>query len=137
MFFVATSGHELGHLGFADYLQRYPRPAQAKAWIHLGANFASRGASVRLQSSDEELRQLALAAMAKAEAPPADEVPPGQPPGGEARNIFDLGGRYVSLLGTNAWFHHPDDRWPDTVDVDMAARLVQAMLEVADGLASE
>ena len=137
VFFVATSGHELGHLGFADYLRRNPRPAHAKAWIHLGANFASRGARVRLQSSDEELRQLALAAMAKAEAPPADEVPPGQPPGGEARNLFDLGSRYVSLLGTNAWFHHPDDRWPDTVDVDMATRLVQAMLEVADALASE
>lgn len=143
VFFVATSGHELGHLGFEDFLRRHSRLAQAQAWIHLGANFASRGARVRLQSSDEELRQVALAAMKKAGAPPSDETAPGVRPGGEARNIFDLGsggkdarGRYVSLLGTNAWFHHPDDRWPATVDVDVAARLTQAMLEVADALAA-
>ena len=132
--FLATSGHELGHLGLEHHLRQHPRLAEARAWLHLGANFAAKGSRVRLQTSDADLRSLAHGAMAQAAALPADETPPGQRPGGEARNIFDLNGRYVSLLGTNAWFHHPDDRWPETIDVDATARLVQAMIAVADGL---
>lgn len=132
--FLATSGHELGHLGLEYHLRQHPRLAQARAWLHLGANFAAKGSRVRLQTSDADLRSLAHGAMAQAAALPADETPPGQRPGGEARNIFDLNGRYVSLLGTNAWFHHPDDRWPATIDVDATARLVQAMIAVADSL---
>lgn len=132
--FLATSGHELGHLGLEYHLRQHPRLAQARAWLHLGANFAAKGSRVRLQTSDADLRSLAHGAMAQAAALPADETPPGQRPGGEARNIFDLNGRYVSLLGTNAWFHHPDDRWPETIDVDATARLVQAMIAVADSL---
>ena len=132
--FLATSGHELGHLGLEHHLRQHPRLAEARAWLHLGANFAAKGSRVRLQTSDEALRSVARGAMAQADALPEDETPPGQRPGGEARNIFDLNGRYVSLLGTNAWFHHPDDRWPATIDVDATARLVQAMIAVADSL---
>lgn len=47
----------------------------------------------------------------------------GERPGGEARNIHDLNGRYVSFLGTNAWFHQEDDRWPETVDVAQTVRV--------------
>ena len=132
--FLATSGHELGHLGLEHHLRQHPRLADARAWLHLGANFAAKGSRVRLQTSDADLRSLAGGAMAQADALPEDETPPGQRPGGEARNIYDLHGRYVSLLGTNAWFHHPDDRWPGTIDVDATARLAQAMIAVADGL---
>ena len=132
--FLATSGHELGHLGLEHHLRQHPRLAAARAWLHLGANFAAKGSRVRLQTSDAELRSLARGAMRQAAALPEDETPPGQRPGGEARNIYDLNGRYVSLLGTNAWFHHPDDRWPATIDVDATARLTQAMIAVADGL---
>ena len=132
--FLATSGHELGHLGLEHHLRQHPRLAEARAWLHLGANFAAKGSRVRLQTSDAALRSLARGAMAQADALPEDETLPGQRPGGEARNIFDSGGRYVSLLGTNAWFHHPDDRWPATIDVDATARLAQAMTAVADGL---
>ncbi|MDE0350637.1 MAG: hypothetical protein OXM56_13135 [Gammaproteobacteria bacterium] len=52
----------------------------------------------------------------------------------EARDIHDPGGRYVSYLGTNPWFHHPDDRWP-TTEVAKTARLATAMLSIADRLA--
>ena len=132
--FLATSGHELGHLGLEHQLREHPRLAEARAWLHLGANFAAKGSRVRLQSSDAALRGLAHGAMAQAGAPPADETAPGKRPGGEARNIYDMNGSYVSLLGTNAWFHHPDDRWPETIDVDATVRLVEAMIAVADSL---
>ena len=134
--FLATSGHELGHLGLEHQLREHPRLAEARAWLHLGANFAAKGSRVRLQSSDAVLRSLALGSMAQAGAPPADETAPGKRPGGEARNIYDMGGSYVSLLGTNAWFHHPDDRWPKTIDMDATAHLVEAMIAVADGLSA-
>ena len=134
--FLATSGHELGHLGLEHQLREHPRLAEARAWLHLGANFAAKGSRVRLQSSDAALRSLAHGAMAQAGAPPADETAPGKRPGGEARNIYDMNGSYVSLLGTNAWFHHPDDRWPETIDVDATARLVEAMIAVADSLSA-
>ena len=65
-----------------------------------------------------------------------DHVTPiGERPRGEARNIYDGGGRYVSLLGTNPLFHHPDDRWPEAVDTEKTARLVQASVALALALA--
>lgn len=135
--FVATSGHELGHLGLDSFLADNPGlGAGAHAWIHLGANFATRGGGTRLQASEEALLALAREAMGDAECPPDHVTPLGERPGGEARNIYDQGGRYVSYVGTNPWFHHPDDRWPTTVDVDKTARLATAMLAVADRLAA-
>ena len=133
--FVATSGHELGHLGLQHLLANHSEIAAGAAWIHLGANFASNGSRRRLQTSDAALRELALGALAQAGAE-VDETLPGERPGGEARNVFDLGGRYVSLLGSNRWFHHPADRWPDTVDVEAAVPLLQAMLAIARRLAA-
>ena len=40
------------------------------------------------------------------------------------------GGRYVSLIGTNAFFHHPGDRWPSEVDVLAVARYARAFAEL-------
>ena len=134
--FVATSGHELGHLGLAHFLRHNAELAtSAHAWIHLGANFAARNSRLRLQASDDALFALARQALADAGRPPADATPVGERPGGEARDIHDLGGRYVSFLGTNAWFHHVDDRWPETVDVGRTARAAQALFAIADALA--
>lgn len=134
---VATSGHELGHLGLDSFLGDNPGlGAGAHAWIHLGANFATRGGGTRLQASDAALLASARAAMDDAACLPDHVTPLGERPGGEARNIYDLGGRYVSYLGTNPWFHHPEDRWPTTVDVDKTARLATAMLSVAEQLAA-
>ena len=132
---IATSGHELGHLGLKHHLRASP-PAAVHAWIHLGANFAAQGSRVRLQTSTNALRTAALDAMAKAGTLPADETPPGTRPGGEARDIFDRGEPYVSFLGSNRWFHHPDDRWPTTIDLQTATRLTEAMLAIASSLAN-
>ncbi len=136
--FLASTGHELGHLGLESFLGRNVELVKgALAWIHLGANFAAavRG-SVRLQSSDAELRQLALSALQRASAAPDGETPPGAHPGGEARNIHDGGGRYVSLIGGNGLFHHPDDRWPQAVDLEKTARIAGALAELAVRLAA-
>ena len=81
-------------------------------------------------------KELGRAKMREAGAPPELETPLDQRPGGEARNIFDHGGRYVSLLGENGLFHNPDDHWPDAIDVDKTARLAQAFSAVAVALST-
>ena len=135
--FVATSGHELGHLGLDYWIESNRSLAtSAHAWLHLGANFAARGSRARLQAADAALASLARDALADAGVPAADETPIGQAPGGEARNIHALGGRYVSLLGTNPWFHHPDDRWPATIDLERTERFVRALTAIAAQLAA-
>ena len=50
-------------------------------------------------------------------------------------NVFDAGGRYISLLGKNPWFHHPDDRWPKTIDLEKIERICRAVLHIARTLA--
>ncbi len=134
--FTANSGHELGHLGLDHFIEEndgiVPR---AHCWIHLGANFGSAvDGKAKLQASDETLMELCRAKMRDACAPPELETPLGQRPGGEARNIYDHGGRYVSLLGENGLFHNPDDHWPDAIDVDKTARLAKAFSDVAVAL---
>jgi hypothetical protein len=54
----------------------------------------------------------------------------------EARNIFDGGGRYVSLLGGNGLFHHQDDRWPDAVDMEKTTKLAAAFCDLTVALAN-
>jgi len=136
--FVASTGHELGHYGLDAYLEtRRPLIEQAVAWIHLGANFgAAVGASVLFQSSDDEYRQLGLNAMSRYDRRPDQERAPGDRPLGEARNIFDGGGRYLSLLGANGLFHHPTDRWPDAVDVEAVAAFARAFTDIAVEIAA-
>ena len=135
MVFVATSGHELGHLGLRHFLRHNAElAANAHAWIHLGANFAAKESRLRLQAADDSLFALARQALTDAGRPPAAATPVGERPGGEARDIHDLGGSYVSFLGTNSWFHHPDDRWPDTVDVAQTARTAGALFGIANAL---
>lgn len=134
--FVATSGHELGHLGLDHWLaSNRGLAANAQAWLHLGANFAARGSKARLQAADETLAALARYPLADAGGSAADETPIGQTPGGEARNIHAIGGRYISLLGTNPWFHHPDDRWPDTIDRLRTEFFIHALTMIATDLA--
>ena len=85
------------------------------------------------QASGRQLLEMGLAQLGEA----ADQtMPVGRRPLGEARDIFDGGGRYVSILGTNPLFHHPADRWPDALDLPKTESLVGAMVELALGLAN-
>ena len=126
--FTANSGHELGHLGLDDFVVRRPgwdQPGGAD-WVHFGANLGAAGGVLSLVSNQPDLRALGLAELTFAGYPPDDMSWPTQPPSGETRDIHRAGGRYLTLVGTNRWFHLPQDRWPDTVDVPAVARIASA-----------
>ncbi len=134
--FTANTGHELGHQGMLHFLRRNPGlEERALAWIHLGANFAAIAGEIRLQASDEEIEKSALDAMADVGLVPGNLKPRNRAPFGEARSVFEKGGRFISLGGNNNLFHHPDDRWPDAVDIDKSTRLVRAFSNLAIQLA--
>ena len=134
--FTANTGHELGHTGLEHFLGEQPNlVADSHAWFHLGANFFTHGGTFRLQVSDADIEALADKALEQAGAVADFKLAPGNRPGGEAENVFDRGGRYVSFIGSNPWFHHPDDRWPTTIDLDKADRLTNAGLAIVEALA--
>jgi hypothetical protein len=134
--FLASSGHELGHLGLDRFLEHEKGlVAKAAAWIHLGANIGAAGGRSRLQSSADDIEQLALKTLERAGATVDQRVPRGTVPGGEARNIHVNGGRYISLLGSGPRFHNPDDRWPDAVDLAAVDRFAAAFSDLAITLA--
>jgi hypothetical protein len=129
---VASSGHELGHYGLDAFLDARPALVKtAAAWIHLGANIGAAGGAPRLQASDDEIEALAGEALTKAGATVRQRVPRGTRPGGEARNIHDGGGRYVSMLGSGRYFHNIADRWPVSVDIGAVARFSAAFASLA------
>ena len=129
--FTANSGHELGHLGLQQMLEENPGlSSEADLWIHLGANFAATGSQVRLQYANDDLRQISQRHLRRRQLSPGAETPIGNRPLGEARNIHDARGRYLSILGSNPLFHHPDDRWPNAVDVTNTARWAEAFSNI-------
>jgi hypothetical protein len=131
--FTANTGHELGHLGFDEFIAQRPgwdQPSGA-TWLHYGANLGAFGSWLSLVSNDEALRRVGLAALASAGQPPDDIPWPSTPPSGETRDIHKAGGRYLTLVGTNRLFHLPQDRWPDAVDVPAVARIAAASAQMA------
>jgi hypothetical protein len=136
--FTANTGHELGHIGLDHYLKpRQELLQEAHMWIHLGANFATKmGPGIRLQYSDEEAKSLLSDALSSRGLKPAGETELGTRPLGEARNIHDHEGRYISILGRNALFHHPADVWPDSVDLATTTKWVGAFTELGVALSS-
>lgn len=134
--FIASSGHELGHLGLDMFLHDEPALIKsAAAWVHLGANIGAIDGRTRLQSSSDEIETLALNAVQMAGAHIDARVPRGTVPGGEARNIHVGGGRYVSLLGSSPYFHNPFDLWPQAVDLNRVLQYAAATVELTLRLA--
>jgi hypothetical protein len=135
--FVASSGHELGHLGLHDYLHRYPGLAHdALAWVHFGANIGTSTGDVGMTPSDDRLRDAALRAftphgLEKTRQSPATQV------GGEAATIQAENGRFISFIGRNDWFHNPGDLFPAAVDIPMVARYARAAADLVVLLANE
>jgi hypothetical protein len=135
--FVASSGHELGHLGLDAFIQRRPGlvPA-AKAWIHLGANIgAAQGPGNNLQASDDEMESTTVAAMTRAGLQIDRRLPRGAAPRGEAENVHRGGGRYISIIGNNDLFHNTIDRGLDAVDLKVIERFASTFATVATSLA--
>jgi len=136
--FVASSGHELGHLGLDAFIDRRAGLVQtAKAWIHLGANIgAAYGPGNNLQASDDEMESAMTKAMTKAALAIDGRLPRDAAPRGEAENIHRGGGRYISIIGNNDLFHNASDRGADAVDVKIIERFAKAFGMVARLLAS-
>lgn len=128
---VATSGHELGHIGLDDFVARRPDCERGCTWVHYGANIGAAGGTLSLMSSRDE-----LAARAAARAAPDRVAPRTQVPSGETRDIHLAGGAYVTLVGTNRLFHLPQDRWPGAVDVPRIARIAEDAARFVVALAS-
>ena len=134
--FIASSGHELGHLGLETFLREEPALiTSAAAWVHLGANIGAADGRTRVQASADDIEGTALAALQRVGARVDGRVPRGTVPSGEARNIHVGGGRYVSLLGSGPHFHNPDDLWPFAVDLDAVVRYAEATIELTLALA--
>jgi hypothetical protein len=154
--FVASSGHELGHLGINAFVDRRPDiVSKSIGWIHLGANIgaARRGNSqVRkadtvsglppsgtvpraggntVQSSDDEIERILTHAMTSTGLTVDARTPRERVPGGEAEVVRRGGGRYVSVIGSNTMFHNPADRGPAVIDVRAIAAFVDAFASVA------
>lgn len=135
--FWANSGHELSHLGLDAALHANPDlPRGAHVWVHLGANFAAAVGAVRLQASSAQHMKLLEEKFSTHSAQVDQRGDPEVRPLGEARNIFDAGGEFVSILGSNRHFHHPDDRWPETVDLAKTRAITFALLDTIHDLAN-
>jgi hypothetical protein len=133
--FTANSGHELGHLGLDDFIARRPgwdRPLAAggATWVHYGANLGATGGRLSVMSASDDLRDLLATELATAGRPPDVLAPKTQVPSGETRDIHRAGGRYITLVGTNAWFHLPQDRWPHTVEPATITRIAAAAAQM-------
>ncbi len=135
--FVASSGHELGHLGINAFVDRRPGIVKnSVAWIHLGANIgAALDPGNTVQASDDEMESLWMQAMTGAGLPILRRVPRGTVPGGEAEVVHRGGGRYASAIGRNAMFHNPDDRGSLVVDPQTVSRFISALTVLATRLA--
>lgn len=136
--FTANTGHELGHIGLDAFLNEHPTLANsAHAWVHFGANYAANNAQLRIQYSRDSLGELMRKHLNDHGVKPASEVDGSTRPGGEARNIFDNQGDYVSFLGSNELFHHPTDRLANNVDFSQAMRLRNAAVGLVLELAND
>ena len=124
---VAFSGHELGWLGGQDYLRRRPEIVrEAHLWLHFGANIGAPGKPNQLSALDDALESWGANVMERGGIAVDRRTPRGSTPYGEATLVHRRGGRYVSLVCDNDYFHHPDDRWPHAIDVPTLARYARA-----------
>jgi hypothetical protein len=137
--FVASSGHELSHIGLDAFMDRRAGLVpSAKAWIHLGANIgAALGPGNILQASDDEMETLMAEPMTKAGLSIDRRLARGATPLGEALNVHRGGGRFISIIGKNNLFHNPGDGGPDVIDTDVIARFATVFAGVATALARD
>ncbi|HMD50367.1 MAG TPA: hypothetical protein VKG79_14755 [Bryobacteraceae bacterium] len=135
--FVASSGHELGQHGIEVYAERRPGLIKhSRAWIHFGANIgAAQNPGNTIQASDDEMEMLLAERLGAAGIAINRKVPRGTVPGGEAGVVHRGGGRYMSIIGSNALFHNPLDRGPDAIDPGMIARFAEVFITIAKTLA--
>jgi len=137
IWFVAFSGHELGHLGSDAFLERRPQMVeQVKTWVHFGANVGGAAEpATRVSASTAEFLSLARSHLEGAGPNEVMSPPAGRVLGLESQDIHSRGGRCISLLGGNAFFHLEGDRWPVAVDVASVGAQANAFAELVLELA--
>jgi len=136
--FVASSGHELGHLGINAFVDRRPGIVSRSAgWMHFGANIgAAQDPGNTVQASDDAFEKMLADMMTAAGLAVTRRVPRGTVPGGEAEVVHRGGGRYVSVIGRNALFHNPADRGPAAIDPKVISSFTDVFVRVARSIAS-
>ena len=133
---VASSGHELHHLGLDHYIRELGDDAHnVHAWMHLGASIGSRNGQARFAASDDELFDIASRSLNELGIE-REAFPVGNAGFGEARNIGEINGRFVSFLGGHPYFHSPQDTYDRCIDpeslakhTDAAEQIVRYMLQ--------
>ncbi len=124
---VASSGHELHHLGLEAYIESLgDATSEVSAWIHLGAAIGARRGSPRFAASDDELMEVAGSAL-DAAGIVREPFPVGRSGYGEARNVAEIGGRFISMLGGHPYFHSPMDLFDNAVDLELLTRHIDAV----------
>lgn len=130
---LASTGHELDHYGLRRHLERFA-PSLATHWIHLGANIGALEGRGLLGASDVDVLKLARSKLERAGAEPFITLPAGEAGGGEARNIAEGDGRFVTLVGTARYFHTPNDTVARSVDPQSVARYGEGVLRLVETL---
>ena len=136
--FVASTGHELGHIGIDAYIARRSGiVGNTIAWVHLGANIgAATDKTTLLQAADDEIDAAATGALKSAGVDVTIRAPRGSVPAGEAEAVHRGGGRYASFIGGNALFHHVDDVGAGATDPAAIAKFAAALTALTRALAS-
>jgi len=128
--FVALSGHELGFIGIAPYIEkRTEMLKRAEAWIFLGSDIGQPGQPNLIHASDQALEEWLVAALAKEGLPVDAKAQHDSKARGETASIQSTGGRFVTLACGSSVFHNVGDRWPEAVDVTLVARYAKAISE--------
>ena len=144
--FTANTGHELGHVGLAHYMARHPELANGSPrldppWRQLRGRRlppwrdTRMAAGVRYQASPD-LFAMGLETLEAFGVSPA--IPSCRPASArvEKRRMSSMrAGATSRCWAKNPWFHHPDDRWPNTVDREKTETICRAVLHIARTLA--
>jgi len=136
---LATCAHELGHLGAHRAFEAEPELARdASLVLHLGANLGAAQAPRLVVRGNQPALAERLAQVLVAHGHPAApiEVDTTGAAMGEAHEVATRGGRFVSLVGDNPWFHTPEDRWPASVDLGRATAIAAAVADFAREVAA-
>ena len=97
--FTANTGHELSHIGLDHFLENNPSLVkEAHAWVHLGANFAAKKGNVLWQASNKDYMNIGIEELTSKGLDEVQTWPISSRPLGEARNIYDGGGQFISCL---------------------------------------
>ena len=126
----ATCGHELGHLGLQELIQRHlPLITGAHYWLHLGANLGSAGTLTLMVRAVDAVEAQIMRDLLVAEGYPAQHilVEPGSTISGEGHDLMHLGAKVLSLAGSNRHFHAASDRWPANINAPGIASIARAV----------